>query len=257
MLSESTAMVLAKSEPDLAANGMDRFINSTRPRDVLDGVTSGLKVAGAGVVAGTAALIAAPVIAAKEDGVSGFFKGLATGVCGAIGLTLGGAVAGATQVCRGVYNTPEALQMAASNKKWDAEQGIWVDDFYNLREDALKAEAMEQESEEEDVDDKRPARKVADTSFYDILEVKPNATPSEIKKNYYKVALKLHPDKNQNDPEASRKFQKLAQAYQVLSDAKLREKYDQNGVAWPSRPLPSSRSLCGLAMRTRWVTGTY
>lgn len=64
-------------------------------------VSSGLKVAGAGVVAGTAALIAAPVIAAKEDGVTGFFKGLATGVCGAIGLTLGGAVAGATQVARG------------------------------------------------------------------------------------------------------------------------------------------------------------
>ena len=58
-------------------------------------------MAGAGVVAGTAALIAAPVIAAKEDGVTGFFKGLATGVCGAIGLTLGGAVAGATQVARG------------------------------------------------------------------------------------------------------------------------------------------------------------
>ena len=43
-------------------------------------VGSGLKLAGAGVVAGTAALIAAPVIAAKEDGVTGFFKGLAPGV---------------------------------------------------------------------------------------------------------------------------------------------------------------------------------
>lgn len=101
----------------------------------------------------------------------------------------------------------------------------------NLREDWAKAETMENESsDDEGGDDARPSRKVADTSFYDILEVKPNATASEIKKNYYKVALKLHPDKNQNDPEASRKFQKLAQAYQVLSDPKLREKYDQNGV---------------------------
>lgn len=233
--SESTAIVLVKGDQeddDSASNGYDKLLSSTRPRDVLDGVSSGLKVAGAGVVAGTAALIAAPVIAAKEDGVTGFFKGLATGVCGAIGLTLGGAVAGATQVARGIYNTPEALQMAAtSRKRWDPDLGLWVDDFCNLREDWAKAEAMENESSDDELgDDARPARKVADTSFYDILEVKPNATPSEIKKNYYKVALKLHPDKNQNDPEASRKFQKLAQAYQVLSDPKLREKYDTNGV---------------------------
>ena len=235
-MSDSTAMVLVQGDSGDDSGGssatFDKWLNSTRPRDVFDGVSSGLKVAGAGVVAGTAALIAAPVMAAKEEGVTGFFKGLATGVCGAIGLTLGGAVAGATQVCRGVYNTPEALQMAASAKKrWDPDQGIWVDDFCNLREDFAKAETMEHESSDEEVDD-RPVRKVADTSFYDILEVKPNASASEIKKNYYKVALKLHPDKNQNDPEASRKFQKLAQAYQVLSDPKLREKYDQNGVTW-------------------------
>ena len=122
---------------------------------------------------------------------------------------------------------------ATARKRWDAEQGLWVDDFCNLREDWAKAETMENESSDDEGlgDDARPTRKVADTSFYDILEVKPNATASEIKKNYYKVALKLHPDKNQNDPEASMKFQKLAQAYQVLSDPKLREKYDQNGVA--------------------------
>eukprot|EP00913_Durusdinium_trenchii_P028014 g26265.t1 len=234
VISDSTAMVLVQSEsaddPNSGAHPMDKLLSSTRPRDVIDGVSSGLKVAGAGVVAGTAALIAAPVMAAKEEGITGFFKGLAGGVCGAIGLTLGGAVAGATQVCRGVYNTPEALQMAATAKKrWDSELGAWVDDFCNLREDCAKAETMEHESSDEEVDD-RPARKVADTSFYDILEVKPNATAAEIKKNYYKVALKLHPDKNQNDPEASVRFQKLAQAYQVLSDPKLREKYDQNGV---------------------------
>lgn len=234
VISDSTAMVLVQSEsaddPNSGAHPMDKLLSSTRPRDIIDGVSSGLKVAGAGVVAGTAALIAAPVMAAKEEGITGFFKGLAGGVCGAIGLTLGGAVAGATQVCRGVYNTPEALQMAATAKKrWDSELGAWVDDFCNLREDCAKAETMEHESSDEEVDD-RPARKVADTSFYDILEVKPNATAAEIKKNYYKVALKLHPDKNQNDPEASVRFQKLAQAYQVLSDPKLREKYDQNGV---------------------------
>ena len=45
----------------------------------------------------------------KQEGVSGFFKGLATGAFGAIAVTLTGAVAGATQIARGVYNTPEAV----------------------------------------------------------------------------------------------------------------------------------------------------
>lgn len=92
-------MVAVKTKEELdASSSVDKFLSSTRPRDVIDGTFSGLKVAGAGVLAGGAALIAAPVVGAKEDGVTGFFKGLATGVCGAIGLTLGGAVAGATQL---------------------------------------------------------------------------------------------------------------------------------------------------------------
>jgi len=235
VLSESTSIVVAKSEEDdPASSAVDKLLSSTRPRDFFDGLGSGLKVAGAGILAGTATLFAAPVISAKEDGVSGFFSGLATGVCGAVGLTLGGVVAGTTQVVRGAYNTPEAIQMAQEGKRWDTDLGVWVDDCCNLREEAAQAEKEEAEEEladkEADGEDGRPARKVADTSFYDIIGVKPNATPADIKKNYYKAALKLHPDKNQNDPEASKKFQQLAQAYQVLSDPKLRERYDNIGA---------------------------
>jgi DnaJ-class molecular chaperone len=42
--------------------------------------------------------------------------------------------------------------------------------------------------------------------FYSIMEVKKNASPSDIKKNYRKLSLKLHPDKNQDDPNAKSKF---------------------------------------------------
>lgn len=75
----------------------------------------------------------------------------------------------------------------------------------------------------------RSGRRVADTSYYDSIGVSPAASSADIKKAYYKAALRVHPDKNPGDPEASMRFQQLAQAYQVLSDSRLRDRYDQMG----------------------------
>lgn len=69
---------------------------------------------------------------------------------------------------------------------------------------------------------------VVDTGFYDTLNVTPDASDSEIKKNFYKLAKQCHPDKN-SDPGAEEKFKAINEAYEVLSDPEKRQRYDAYG----------------------------
>jgi tetratricopeptide (TPR) repeat protein len=71
---------------------------------------------------------------------------------------------------------------------------------------------------------------VVDTSLYDILGVASDATDSAIKKAYYLQAKRCHPDRHPDDPDATQKFQKLGEAYQVLSTEQTRALYDSNGL---------------------------
>lgn len=66
-------------------------------------------------------------------------------------------------------------------------------------------------------------------SLYDVLGVDRNATQEEIKKAYRKMALKHHPDKNPNNPEATEKFKEVNHAHSILSDPSKREIYDKYG----------------------------
>lgn len=68
-----------------------------------------------------------------------------------------------------------------------------------------------------------------DTEYYDILGVTKEASLADIKKGYYKMARQFHPDKNLDDPGANERFNKISEAYQVLSDPVLRERYDKCG----------------------------
>ena len=79
-----------------------------------------------------------------------------------------------------------------------------------------------------DSDEERP---VKDRAYYDLLGVSTNANDVQLKKAYRKAALKFHPDKNPDDPEAAAKFQQLSQAYNVLSNEQLRKHYDKNGIS--------------------------
>lgn len=84
--------------------------------------------------------------------------------------------------------------------------------------------------------------------YYKVLGVTKEATTDEVKKAFRKLALKYHPDVNPGDKKAEEKFKEINEAYEVLSDAEKRKKYDTLGPNWQEqfgpqvnrRPNPNS-----------------
>ncbi|MBI9109049.1 MAG: molecular chaperone DnaJ [Spirochaetales bacterium] len=72
---------------------------------------------------------------------------------------------------------------------------------------------------------------MAKRDYYEVLGVEKNSSKDEIKKAYRKLAIKYHPDKNAGDAEAEEKFKEATEAYEVLSNDKKKQAYDQFGFA--------------------------
>lgn len=70
---------------------------------------------------------------------------------------------------------------------------------------------------------------MAKRDYYEILEVSKDASDSDLKKAYRRLAMKYHPDRNPGDEEAEARFKEIKEAYEVLSDPQKRQAYDQMG----------------------------
>ncbi|HEU4391533.1 MAG TPA: DnaJ domain-containing protein, partial [Blastocatellia bacterium] len=68
--------------------------------------------------------------------------------------------------------------------------------------------------------------------YYEVLGVKREAPPEQIKTAYRKLARKYHPDVNPKDKRAEERFKEINEAYEVLSDPEKRKRYDELGPNW-------------------------
>jgi len=214
-------------------NVFNTLFSTRRPKDAGAGFSSGLKSVTKGTLAGAASLVAAPIAGAQQDGVRGFFSGLATGVVSAVALPVTGLCVGAVQVGRGMFNSAEAIRCHKQGMTWDHEKREWLnymlDDEFKELEAAMSKLDKNNGSTSNLVGSDGPERKVKDREYYDLLKISTNATQGQIKKAYYKEARNCHPDKCPDDPEAAAKFQNLGTAYQTLFDEQKRAAYDKNG----------------------------
>lgn len=166
----------------------------------------------------------------------GFLLGTTIGAIAGTAFIVGSAYSGVAQTAVGIIRTPRYLIAVGSNEDWDTDMEEWV--HYNLIEDAKHTLLIKEKHIRAALDGTekigtagsvRTKTTVKEREYYDILGVEPNATQGQIKKAYHGKARQLHPDKNRDDPEANDKFQKLGQAFAVLSDDQLRAAYDNDG----------------------------
>lgn len=137
--------------------------------------------------------------------------------------------------CLGISAADNAVNKA-QGKRWDRTQNKWIID--KLDEEAAEVDKLPKDDDDilkiSKEEEETPAAAsgsgpaVKDTEYYDVLGVPTDAPESKIKKAYYIQARKWHPDRNKSD-EAKVKFQAIGEAYQVLSDEKLRKVYDRDG----------------------------
>nr|XP_053652856.1 protein tumorous imaginal discs, mitochondrial-like isoform X1 [Cherax quadricarinatus] len=88
--------------------------------------------------------------------------------------------------------------------------------------------------------------------YYEVLGIPRNASSKEIKKAYYQLAKKYHPDVNKDDPTSQKKFTEVSEAYEVLGDEEKRRQYDTMGHTAEQMGRAGSSGMGGNPFQSGW-----
>lgn len=232
--------------------GLSSLFDTQRPRDLIGGLRSAVSNTLRGTFYGVAAIFSniPPISSSMSSSnsslsnrgiISGVITTIVTKIVIAIALPTAGLFVGVYQITRGVLATPSAIiDGFIKCKVYDESERTWVN--YRLNEDVEEIRAqLEKTKRGEEKGGRRtqdatssssssPRKKVKSTEYYELLGIRSDASPSEIRSAYRRRARDVHPDKQPDDPNAMRKFRELSAAYQTLADPALRKRYDSSGI---------------------------
>lgn len=216
--------LLQDAAAELQADQLAR--EKARPKNVGEGTVRLVTDSLGGVAFGTVAAVMGPVEGFKKSGakgiVTGALGGLATGLASTtlgIGSGISGFVQGAGQSAAGKKALPDDARLLVDRHASAPPSLPSVRTDYLTARKSLYGDLLTDMSS-----DSATAGLAAhglnppvDNELYRVLEVDVNATPAQLRKAYYHMAQKYHPDKHPDDPDATEKFQKISSAYQYVS----------------------------------------
>lgn len=126
---------------------------------------------------------------------------------------------------RAIQLDPSYTKARKTRAKALGEGGDWeeaVRAYKNIQEQSPDEPGIAKDIRNAELELKKSKRK----DYYKILEVEKDANENEIKRAYKKLAVKHHPDKNIDDPEAENRFKDIQEAHETLTDPQKRERYD-------------------------------
>lgn len=235
----------ATDDYDLANEEVEKILGTTKPKNIGEGLSSGIGYILRGAIGACGAVVLMPAVAGaegkKEAGVIG---GIAAGAGGVIAGVVqganvfgGGLVTGVSQIARGVAATPNAIIAPSRGFWWNGALGKWMQTNLLEEEQWIKKEP----SYDEDIlgemalpEDERSARgtndkRVKDMYYYDKLGLDCDVDSDTIKRRYFIVSRKYSPDRCGSNPQAEAEFQEIGRAYAILMNPGLRAKYDRVG----------------------------
>lgn len=186
-----------------------------RPQNVGQGTLSLVGDSLGGVAVGAAAVVMGPVQGYKVSGPKGILGGALSGLAVGVAATTLGVGSGIAKFAQGTGKTLESLQGSSLPEKLLVMEGEGGTDRYKKERTRLYGELL--------ADGAAGAaggvgvlQPPVENELYDVLEVGVDASPGQIRKAYYRMAQRYHPDKHPDDKNATAKFQKISEAYQYV-----------------------------------------